>query len=61
MTRTLKILPWLLASLCGIAAYEVPFADTDWSPQTCSGMFGGSNAFINGKRILVTVTILLAI
>ncbi|KAL5494927.1 hypothetical protein ACEPAI_389 [Sanghuangporus weigelae] len=47
MTRTLKILPWLLASLCGIAAYEVPFADTDYSAQVCSGMFGGSNAFIN--------------
>ncbi|KAH8119856.1 lung seven transmembrane receptor-domain-containing protein [Phellopilus nigrolimitatus] len=49
MTRSRKILPWLLAGLCGAgaAAYEVPFVDTDYSSQVCSGMWGGARAHIN--------------
>lgn len=32
------------------AAYEVPISDSDYDRQICSGMWGGSNTFINGAR-----------
>ncbi|KAI5117077.1 hypothetical protein M0805_007954 [Coniferiporia weirii] len=47
MAPSCKILLWVLAGLCGAAAYEVPFADTDYDSQACSGMWGGSKAHIN--------------
>ncbi|KLO20660.1 hypothetical protein SCHPADRAFT_918102 [Schizopora paradoxa] len=37
----------LLLLACGVAAYEVPISDTDYSSQVCSGMWGGSSAYIN--------------
>ncbi|KAH7909796.1 protein PTM1 [Hygrophoropsis aurantiaca] len=38
---------WLLWGFSFVAGYEVPFADSDYSRQTCSGMWGGSSTFIN--------------
>ncbi|KAI0052524.1 hypothetical protein FA95DRAFT_1580094 [Auriscalpium vulgare] len=37
----------LLCSALGVAAYEVPLQDTDYSRQICSGMWSGSNTYIN--------------
>ncbi|KAH7930405.1 protein PTM1 [Leucogyrophana mollusca] len=38
---------WLLWGISFVAGYEVPFADSDYSRQTCSGMWGGPSTFIN--------------
>lgn len=38
----------LLAAVSVVAGYEVSFADSDYSRQVCSGMWGGSNTYING-------------
>lgn len=40
----------LLAAVSLAAAYNVPFSDSDYSKQVCSGMWGGSDTFINGTR-----------
>ncbi|KAI0068150.1 hypothetical protein BV25DRAFT_1793885 [Artomyces pyxidatus] len=50
MPRSGKLLScaaWLLLAASTVAAYEVPLLDTDYSRQICSGMWGGSNTFIN--------------
>lgn len=50
--RLFKLIPWLVAAFSAVAAYEVPVSDTDYSSQVCSGMWGGSSAYINGKWFL---------
>ncbi|KIM70203.1 hypothetical protein SCLCIDRAFT_12757 [Scleroderma citrinum Foug A] len=37
----------LLAAVSVVAGYEVSFADSDYSRQVCSGMWGGSDTYIN--------------
>ncbi|KAF8203093.1 protein PTM1, partial [Pholiota molesta] len=38
---------FFLTLISSSIAYEVPLLDTDYSRQICSGMWGGSSAFIN--------------
>ncbi|KAF9056134.1 lung seven transmembrane receptor-domain-containing protein [Panaeolus papilionaceus] len=40
-------LSFLLLCLPLVSAYQVPIVDTDYSRQTCSGMWGGPSAYIN--------------
>ncbi|KAI6012488.1 lung seven transmembrane receptor-domain-containing protein [Pisolithus orientalis] len=37
----------LLSAASAVAGYEVTFADSDYSRQVCSGMWGDSNTYIN--------------
>lgn len=45
----LPLLP-LLSAVSAALAYEVPFSDSDYSRQVCSGMWGGPETYINGTR-----------
>ncbi|KAI0275030.1 lung seven transmembrane receptor-domain-containing protein [Gloeopeniophorella convolvens] len=50
MPRSCRLLSWaasLLLAASVVAAYRVPILDTDYSRQICSGMWSGSNTFIN--------------
>ncbi|KAI0319773.1 lung seven transmembrane receptor-domain-containing protein [Amylostereum chailletii] len=50
MVLSTKPLAWaigFLGAAIATAAYEVPILDTDYSRQICSGMWSGSNTFIN--------------
>jgi hypothetical protein len=48
---------WLaiLANLDVTAAFEVPFSDSDYDRQICSGMWGGKDTYINGETITVNI------
>jgi hypothetical protein len=44
-----QLLGWLLLGLSvGVTGYEVPVSDTDYSRQTCSGMWSSQSTYING-------------
>ncbi|EIW87046.1 protein PTM1 [Coniophora puteana RWD-64-598 SS2] len=45
--RAVLLLGWLSWAIHLAAAYKVPFTDSDYSRQACSGMWGGDSAFIN--------------
>ncbi|KAI0778347.1 lung seven transmembrane receptor-domain-containing protein [Trametes elegans] len=49
MVRSWSWLPFcsFLLTICAVAAFEVPIADTDYDRQICSGMWGGKNTYIN--------------
>jgi hypothetical protein len=40
----------LLTAVSLVAGYEVAFADSDYSRQVCSGMWGGPETYINGAQ-----------
>ncbi|KAG6334954.1 hypothetical protein ID866_4133 [Astraeus odoratus] len=46
-SRSWLALLGLLAAVSVAAGYEVAFSDSDYSRQVCSGMWGGSNTYIN--------------
>ncbi|KAJ3516362.1 hypothetical protein NLJ89_g1171 [Agrocybe chaxingu] len=41
------LISFLFTLMPSVVAYEVPLVDTDYSRQTCSGMWGGPSAYIN--------------
>lgn len=43
----------LFLTLSPATAYEVPVSDADYDRQICSGMWAGSNTFINGAHAVV--------
>lgn len=43
----------VLSAVSLAVAYEVPFSDSDYSRQVCSGMWGGPETYINGARYCV--------
>ncbi|KAI9570240.1 lung seven transmembrane receptor-domain-containing protein, partial [Boletus coccyginus] len=47
MRQYLRPLLPLLSAVTLAVAYEVPFSDSDYSRQVCSGMWGGSETYIN--------------
>ena len=51
-----KAIPWLLATVVThVAAYEVPFKQTEYNNQVCSGMWGNSKTYINGMIFLFLI------
>ena len=50
MRQYLRPLLLLLSAVSLAVAYEAPFSDSDYSRQVCSGMWGGTETYINGTR-----------
>ena len=50
MRQYLRPLLSLLSAVSLAFAYEVPFSDSDYSRQVCSGMWGAPETHINGTR-----------
>ena len=59
MKRIRNLLAGVCATICCVAAYEVPVSDTDYSAQVCSGMWEGQNTYINGVSLLRTIRALI--
>lgn len=53
--RLTTLLGTVLIGICAgirVSGYQVPLSDKDDTRQFCSGMYGGSNAKINGQYLL---------